>query len=326
MEFLVDFFNQYSRRLATIASVVLVLLMSLSVASTVLFFVRSMNDAKVGPATHNDARTDTAGGDHINISELNLFGSVSGGPANVDAPETNLNLELQGVFTAANPKDSTAIVAESGQDGKLYRINDKLPGNAVLKAVFDNHILIQRGGRLEKLMFPNTESTNGFSSAGQASGNLGFSRQSINGTTNETSSDRLRQMRERIEARRQQLVQDAARESNLSPGASIRDYVERFHKQIESDPQAVLNQLGVSPVASGEASGYRIGSNVPAQMLAQAGLQQGDVILSVNGRPVGDVSSDSSFVNQVMAAGRARVEVQRGSRKFFLTVPIPRSR
>ena len=326
MEFFFDFFNQHGRRIATIASIFLVLLMSLSVASTVLFFVRTMNDSSVGPAIHNGTRPGATGGEHINISELNLFGNVSEGPANVDAPETNLNLELQGVFTAANPKDSTAIVAESGQDGKLYRINDKLPGNAVLKAVFDNHILIQRGGRLEKLMFPNTNSTDGFSNAGQTPGNLGFSRQSMDGTTNESASDRIRNMRERIEARRQQLEQDSAQQANLSPGASIRDYVDRFHQQIESDPKAVLDQLGVAPVESGQPNGYRIGSNVPAQMLAQAGLQQGDVILSVNGRPVGDVSADSSFVNQVMAAGRARVEVQRGSRKFFLTVPIPKSR
>ncbi|MBD3646188.1 MAG: hypothetical protein HUJ31_01785 [Pseudomonadales bacterium] len=53
-------------------------------------------------------------------------------------------------------------------------------------------------------------------------------------------------------------------------------------------------------------------------------MQQGDVILSVNGSPVGNVANDRGLVDQALAAGRVRVEIQRGSRRFFLTVPIPR--
>ena len=57
--------------------------------------------------------------------------------------------------------------------------------------------------------------------------------------------------------------------------------------------------------------------------LTQAGLQAGDVVVSVNGVAVGVAMNDSRLVDQAMAAGRVRVEVQRTGRRFFLTIPIP---
>ena len=326
METFADFFSQHSRRLTTFANIALVILMSVSVANTVLFFVRNMDDSAMGPAVSHNAAPGTRQESLVNLAQLNLFGKAGqAAPTTVDAPETSLNLELQGVFTAANPKMSTAIIAEGNKSGKLYQIGDRLPGNAVLQAVYDDHILIKRGARLEKLMFSNAKSSNQ-----QAAG----LRHTINpgifhppSSSNEgVSPNRLQDLRRRIEERRRQIAEQRAREQANSPGATIRDYVEHFHKQIESNPKAVLNRLGVSPVSAGQPDGYRIGNNVPQQMLAQAGLQQGDVVLSVNGTPVGDVQRDSSLVNQVLASGRARVEIQRGSRKFFLTVPIPKSR
>jgi len=52
-------------------------------------------------------------------------------------------------------------------------------------------------------------------------------------------------------------------------------------------------------------------------------LQPGDVILSVNGRPVGDLSQDRLEVDNVLAQGSARIEVQRGTRRFFVTASLP---
>lgn len=308
-----------------LASIMLVILMSLSVASTVLFFVKNLDTVAAGPVNSDTAKAGPVQGDRIDISDLNLFGHAKQAePASVDAPETNLNLELQGVFTANNPARSTAIIAESNKHGKLYRIGDRLPGNAILKAVYDDHILIERGGRLEKLMFSNAKTAT--TAFGQRhGGNFGVYKAPAQSQYGGLSPSRLQALRQRIEERRREIAAQRANQANLSPGATIRDYVQHFHQEIESHPRQVLNQLGVSPVTSGQADGYRIGANVPQQMLAQAGLQQGDIILSVNGTPVGNVANDKSLVNQVIASGRARVEIQRGERKFFLTVPIPRS-
>ena len=92
----------------------------------------------------------------LNQATLNLFGESGKAQVKevVAAPETRLNLELQGVFTNNNPDLSSAIIAERGKNGELFGIGDRVPGNAFLHAVEQNHVLIKRGTRLEKLLFP----------------------------------------------------------------------------------------------------------------------------------------------------------------------------
>ncbi|WP_150909641.1 type II secretion system protein N [Marinobacter halotolerans] len=72
------------------------------------------------------------------------------------APETRLNLSLQGVMVAQRPEDSGAIVAGSNGVTEHYRVGDTLPGNAELAEVEPNRILIRRNGQYESLSFDDT--------------------------------------------------------------------------------------------------------------------------------------------------------------------------
>ncbi len=322
MEVLTDILGPYSKRLATLASVVIVILMSLSVANTALFFLENVQDDEISPMPAAASTSRTAPVSDVDIASLNLFGRVEQvtAPQMVEAPQTNLNLELQGVFTAEDPDDSTAIVAERNKTGELFQIGDRLPGNAILDAVFDDHILIRRGARVEKLMFSDAALRLPTSINGTAGSNPAIAAPPIVANTD----NRLQNIRERIAARRQEVATTPAPQTGpASPGSILRNYVSSYRDRIESDPQSVLTELGVSPVAAGEAMGYRIAGDIPEQALRQSGLQRGDVILSVNGSPVGNVTNDQTLIDQAMAAGRVRVEVQRNERKFFLTVPIP---
>lgn len=319
MDTFVDFFQQHSRRLAMSVNVLLVILVSLSMGNTALFFVRNLDDDTIQPSPAHASNAMPGNRERIDLAALDLFGRSDAvdEPQVVDAPATSLNLELQGVFTADDPEESTAIVAERNKTGELFQIGDRLPGNAILNAVFDDHILIKRGNRLEKLMFSDTPLRQ------QASTPPSNRRRRIP-TPNDSasSSTRLQQIRERIAQRSREITRVPTPSQGGSPGNSIRDNLTAWRKKIDRDPNAVLGEIGVSPVAEGEAQGYRIGGQISKQLLSQAGLQEGDVILSVNNTPVGNVATDKSLVDQALAAGRVRVEVQRGTRKFFLTVPI----
>lgn len=97
------------------------------------------------------------------LASLNLFGAppvaVAGGAA-ANAPDTTLQLRLAGVFVNVEAAASSAIVAERNNPtgpAKVYRINDTLPGGAVLAEVHDDRILIRRGdGATEVLRFEKT--------------------------------------------------------------------------------------------------------------------------------------------------------------------------
>jgi len=319
LDLVINIFQRHNRTLATLVSVVIVILMSLSVANTVLFFLENTSGQGTSQlsATKTDKRNNQSqqrAGSNVDIASLNLFGKeeVQAAPVAVDAPETKLNLELQGVFNADVAENSTAIVAERNKSGELYRIGDRLPGNAILDSVFADHILIRRGAKLEKLLFSDSKIRQQF--AGSSGNNAtALNQPSVqNGATT-----RLQQVRQRIAERKQNARSNPQNQSR----SKIREYVSGLQERISNDPAGLLTELGVSAVETGSSKGYRIGSEASQQALAQAGLQSGDVILSVNGQPVGNVVNDQSLINQAMNSPKVRVEVQRNERRFFVTVP-----
>ena len=80
---------------------------------------------------------------------------VSG--STVNAPDTSLQLKLDGVFAGSVQSQSSAIISEQGQGiGKLYRVGQQVMGGAVLSAVYVDRVLLQRNGQDEVLRFIKT--------------------------------------------------------------------------------------------------------------------------------------------------------------------------
>jgi general secretion pathway protein C len=258
-----------------------------------------------------------------NIASLNLFGDVAEQAVNqpVDAPETKLNLELQGVFTSELPEHASAIVAQTGKDGILYFPGDRLPGNAILSSIFDDHILLKRGNGFESLKF----SDDAFRSGPADESYDSASDDPLSGSTDQLSR---RAMRKRAEMQRR-AAQDEEDDPEPepppvmeSPSTSLSDFVTKNRKRIDEDPASLLNELGLSSVTTGESEGYQLSGEIPEAILRRSGLQRGDTVLSVNGQPVGDVMQDAALIDAAMAEGQVRVEVQRDDRRFFVTVPV----
>jgi|TARA_B110000483_G_scaffold46783_3_gene58393 general secretion pathway protein C len=301
-------FNDHSRKVATATSILLIVLMSLTVAHTVLFFIETMTR----PVIILDSTTASSSAitqPTFKVSSLELFGRLEVAdtlPQALDAPETKLNLELQGIFIAQDAKLSTAIVAQKNKTGELFAIGDKLPGNATLAAVFEDHVLIRRGTRVEKLLFSDSKfqfasDRSPASTSPRSGGGISDTTRSHQGSAKNSISDKNESNNNSI---------------NNSP-------INTYQEKLRSDLQGTLSKAGITPVSTGESNGYKVGADAQGA-IKQAGLQPGDVILSINGKPVGVASNDSALMAQVMASSRVRVEVRRGARRFFLTVPVPK--
>ena len=311
MDNVLQLFNDHSRKIATATSILLIVLMSLTVAHTVLFFIETMTR----PVIILDSTTASSSAitqPTFKVSSLELFGRLEVAdtlPQALDAPETKLNLELQGIFIAQDAKLSTAIVAQKNKTGELFAIGDKLPGNATLAAVFEDHVLIRRGTRIEKLLFSDSKfqfvsDRSPASTSPRSGGGISDTTRSHLGSAKNSISDKNESNNNSI---------------NNSPINTLNHYQEK----LRSDLQGTLSKAGITPVSTGESNGYKVGADAQGA-IKQAGLQPGDVILSINGKPVGVASNDSALMAQVMASSRVRVEVRRGARRFFLTVPVPK--
>ncbi len=73
-----------------------------------------------------------------------------------NAPETTLQLRLDGVFASTDRARSGAIISEQSGSGVLYRIGQSLPGGASLESVFADRVVLSRNGSSEVLRFIKT--------------------------------------------------------------------------------------------------------------------------------------------------------------------------
>ena len=101
---------------------------------------------------------------------------------------------------------------------------------------------------------------------------------------------------------------------------AVADTLDDYRQRLEQDADGTLNDLGIEAVESG---GYRVADVAQSPYLRNTGLQPGDIVLSVNGRQVGDIEQDRLELDNILAQGSARIEVQRGDRRFFITASLP---
>lgn len=68
-----------------------------------------------------------------------------------NAPETRMNLSLQGVFVSTDRRYSGALIAVQGKPAVYYQVGDELPQGATLGAVLSDHVQLRRNGLVERL-------------------------------------------------------------------------------------------------------------------------------------------------------------------------------
>ena len=296
-------------RLVEPAKIILIIFIAFMLASTLWYFIDGPS-AKSVTKFEKRARQATRSSLSIEqIAAMNLFGKATDIPSTVepsafDAPETRLRLTLEGVFQADNAEHSAAIVAEQNKPGELYLVGDNLPGNAVLAEVYSDRIVLRRGAVFETLRFSDEPA--------------------LIRTTNQRSAAVPRgstELYDQPETGPESLDHGLADGDSPDPG-SVRETIERYRSRLSEDAAGTLDELGLEPVSADSAEGYKLGNLASSPYLAQTGLQPGDVIVSVNGRPVGDVQQDQLEIDNIVAQGSARLEVQRGQRRFFVTASL----
>jgi general secretion pathway protein C len=72
-------------------------------------------------------------------------------------PITQLNLVLSGVLDSSQEDRASALVAERGKPAQRVFVGETLPGGARLHSVAVDHIVLERGGQMEKLTYPDID-------------------------------------------------------------------------------------------------------------------------------------------------------------------------
>lgn len=287
------------RQIAGFIRAALVIGIAYTVASALLSVLGAGGRAEstVAPAAAAPAAAP-ASFDLTAVSGRHLFGEMAVQDAAeaavgalADLPDTRLPLELHGVFVDQASEQSAAIIAEKNRPGLLYPIGVEVPGNATLIEVHAQFVLLRRGPVVERLGFAD----------------------SLSGVTADAEASPA--------ADGSEAASPAAVSTQRGP-RQARAFLEAQREQFEADPAATLSGFGIAPVVAGEAAGYRLGSLANASYLSQTGLKSGDIVVSIDGQPLGLAENDRQQLAALLEQGLAKLEVRRGTRRFFVTVSL----
>lgn len=109
--------------------------------------------AQFGRSNQNTVSSALALPTTPNINQWHLFGLYNASLA--DLPQTQLQLNLQGtIVSVKSPQNSYALISADGQTAKIYHIDDRLPGDAILKNIFKDSVVLEYNGQLQSLKIP----------------------------------------------------------------------------------------------------------------------------------------------------------------------------
>jgi len=219
------------------------------------------------------------------VAAMHLFGQPGTDAVPTEnLKETRLSLVLVGVFVADAEEQSTAVIAaQKGSTARLYRVNDRLPGNVILQKVYRDRVVLSRGGVHELLRFEQTPELVQRAPDHQAE------------PTAERSTQRI------------SLDGDSA--------IQVKRELIASREEVERDPRQYVEDLGLRTSADG---GYVLGTFADNDDF----LQPTDRLLSVNGRRVGNPDEDSRYLEQMVEGATVDVELQRGKQRLTFTLSL----
>ncbi len=276
------------RRLSALVTLLLIVLLAKALASLTWTLLPAPDESMAGlfqpgpvPAQTRSVSTRVSA---LSIERLHLFGEAGKAAPKaaakvVDAPDTRLNLKLHGVLASDNLAIARAIIADGKGLEDAYAVNDKLPGNAVLKEIHVDRIILEYRGRLETLRLPKDANTLVNNRAAKSSTTGGRSAAAISASTADT-------------------------------GALLRQY----RDALTTDPQSVMELVRAEPVrdrTTGKLKGYRIRPGRDRQLLSRFGLRAGDVVTSINGIPMDNPLKALELMRDVSNLSQISLEVER---------------
>lgn len=95
--------------------------------------------------------------DIVSISNAHLFGSApiqQSAQGGGEMRPTSMPLVLTGIISADDPQNGLAILGQNAASAKVFAVGDNVPGGAKLHAVYNDKVIIDRGGVLETLALP----------------------------------------------------------------------------------------------------------------------------------------------------------------------------
>ena len=274
------------KRLPLLVLLVLIALLAKSMAQLTWQLLPSQpQEALVAPRGSQSSSTaaqQSAVVDTRQIAQWHLFGEVKKeSPKPVaqvtEAPDTRLNLKLRGLLASSDPEAARAIIADGKGQEEAYKVGQNLPGNAVLREIYADRVILEYRGRLEALRLPKESSPSVVVQKGPST----------------------------------QTRRPGVKQAGTPDNAAL---LRQYREALINEPQSLMNLVNASPVTekgTGKLKGYRIRPGKDRKLLGRFGLKSGDVVTSVNGVALNNPIKALEIMRDLSTATSVTLDVER---------------
>jgi general secretion pathway protein C len=288
-----------------VAALALVMLLGWQLAGVTWAMLPPVSEgqAQPEPATR-DAQTPSASQQRdaaaVRLARLHLFGEkaseTSEQPerAQKDAPETQLDLTLKGLY-APGDGNGFAIISAGGGAEQVYAVDDTLAGGARIRGIYANRVVLRRNGRDEILRLAGTEAPDGQTTTASA-----------NTAANGSSS--------------------ATNQPVTTDPEAIAERAREFRQRLNENPLELARMVRFQPqMQDGELIGYRIKARaMEPDRLRDLGLRKTDVVTRINGVALDDPEQANQALQELRNAETINVTLMRDGRRQSVSIPIGR--
>ncbi|HEX4974911.1 MAG TPA: type II secretion system protein N [Pseudomonadales bacterium] len=295
--------NTKMRYLPELAMVVLVIVLAHAMAKLTWLLIETPGPVKA-EAISSTARVSTRPASQQaghEIAAWDLFGTLTSDstPATnlpVQAPDTSLQLTLEGVYMASEAKNSSAIISENGA-AKRYHIGEEIQQGVSLYEVQSSHVILKRQSRFETLRFADPELQQVPINQSAPRREAPVAKVQVNkGIVNGIRSGQIR---------------------------SVQDVLDNYGEHPAEQFQHFLLESGLQSTYEGGEPGLKISANTSSDILKAVGLMPGDILRSVNDYAITELQSNDTLMREILTSGRAKIVIQRGPRRFAISYPLP---
>ncbi len=209
---------------------------------------------------------------------------------------TNLRLKLWGVALYDDENDSYCIIEEEKKrEQGVYKVGAEVPGDAVVKAVEWDRVILTRNGKDEILEIEDTTGPSKptrFTSSRRSSSSSGSS---------------------------------ATKEVKGVEVVSDTEYIvdrEEVDNALENMSQLFTQIRAVPHFEGGEATGFRLFAIRRGSIFDKIGLKNGDIIRSVNGQAMNDPTRALALLEELRDASDLAVSVTRNRKDKNLSYTV----
>lgn len=251
------------------------------------------DDAALGSLPAADAPA-SASAPSRPIASWHLFGDAPKQPVVGEASTTSLI--LRGTLAESDPKAGLAVIADAGNAERTWRVGEEVSPGVRLAAVYADRVVVARGGVEETLKLPRD--------------------------TNLVAPTTLQPTPARASSRDAAPAPAAGAKPEPASAKAPASW-EQVVEHLRRNPDELARRVKLVPVLDdGRLAGVRVSTGTDVSLLNQIGLQQGDVVTSVNGQPLDSIERGQQIMSSLGSASSVRVTVQRAGRPVEVTVGL----